>query len=529
MRHPVVKILIGILVLILIAVVAIPLFVNGESFRPTIETRLSAALNRKVTLGHLSFSLFSGSLVADELAISDDPAFSSAPFLRAKQLRVGVEVTPLLFSRQVHITRLTIDTPSMQLIQNQAGKWNYSSLGNNAQHNQQSSSNPDLSIALLNISNGSATVASVPPSVRPFVYSNVNLDVKNFAFTNNFPFDLSATLPANGSLKLNGTAGPISQSDASETPVRANLQIARFDPVAAGLVEADKGISGVLDVNAQIESTGSALTSSGKIKADRLQLSRAGAPAPQPVNMTFDLASNLRNRTGRVNGIQVQSGSAVAHITGTYRMTPQAVVLDLHANAPNLPVDQLEALLPAVGIKVPAGSQLKGGTLSANLTITGPASATTIAGPVELTNSRLTGFDLGSKIQGLGALTGTSGGTDIQKLSANINSSPQTTAISNINCVIPTIGTATGSGAVSPAGALDFKLTATLSNNNLVGSIANQAINQATSQVKGFLGGLLGGPKTQAKPDSTPRGIPLIITGTTSNPTIRADIKGLLR
>src|ERR1700744_6565089 len=38
----------------IVAVAAIPLFVNANTFRPMIESRLSAALSRKVTLGDLS-------------------------------------------------------------------------------------------------------------------------------------------------------------------------------------------------------------------------------------------------------------------------------------------------------------------------------------------------------------------------------------------------------------------------------------------------------------------------------------------
>ena len=48
-----------------------------------IEKALSDSLGRPVQLGHLSFSLFSGSLVADNVAIADDPAFGSTPFLRS--------------------------------------------------------------------------------------------------------------------------------------------------------------------------------------------------------------------------------------------------------------------------------------------------------------------------------------------------------------------------------------------------------------------------------------------------------------
>jgi len=41
--------------------------------------------------------------------------------------------------------------------------------------------------------------------------------------------------------------------------------------------------------------------------------------------------------------------------------------------------------------------------------------AVTIAGPIELDNSSLQGFDLGAKIQGINPISGTSNGTEIQK------------------------------------------------------------------------------------------------------------------
>ena len=526
MRNLWVKIVVAVVALVVVILILIPLFVNGEIFRPTLESRLSAALNRKVTIGHLSFSLFSGSLVADTVSITDDAAFSPTPFLQAKELRVGVETGPLLFHHEVHITGLTVDSPAIQLIQNQAGRWNFSSLGNTAPRNAQqtqSSSSPDLSIGELQIKGGSATVATVPPAARPFVYSDINLDVKQFSFSSNFPFDLSANLPAGGSLKLNGTAGPISQKDASETPFRANIQVGHLDAVAAGLVEASKGVSTVADIDAKISSDGATLTSTGKIKADHLQLARTGSPAPAPVDLDYNINSDLNARAGRINDIAIQTGSAAAHVTGNFRLTPQAIVLDLHLAAPNLPVDQLVQMLPAFGVKVPAGSSLHGGVLTANLAITGPATETTISGPIEIDNTKLVGFDLGSKIQGLSALTGTAGGTDIQTLKATVNSSPQMTQISNIYGNLPQLGTATGAGTVSPEGALDFKMVATLSSKNAVGAVANQAV----SQVSGLLGGFL---HPNAKPSATnsAHGVPLAITGTATSPSIRANIGALL-
>ena len=526
-----VKILAAVVGLLVLIVILVPFLVSGETFRPTLESRLTAALGRKVTLGHLSFSLLSGSLVADNIAIADDPAFSNKPFIQAKQLKVGVELMPLIFNREVHITNLVIDTPSISLVQNQGGKWNFSSIGGKSPSSpEQPSGTTELSVGELKISNGSASVSTVPPTARPLVYSSVNLDVKQFGFANNFPFEVSASLPANGALKLKGTAGPISAKDASQTPVHATLSIVRLDPVAAGIVEASSGVSTVADIDAELDSNGRQVNSIGKIKASRLQLSRAGSPAPQPVDVDYKVSNDLVNRNGRVSDIALHTGSVAAHVTGTYRLTPKTILLDLHLAAPNLPVDQLEQLLPAVGIKVPTGSSLKGGTLTASINITGPATETSLAGPVEIDNTKLAGFDLGSKIQGLNPFGGTGGGTDIQKLAAVIDSTPQVTKISNIDANLPQIGTATGSGTVTPSGELNFNMVATLSSNNAVGALANQAVNTARSEVQGIIGGFL---HPNAKPATTTSnangGIPLTITGTTTNPSIRANIRSMFK
>ena len=84
----------------ILAAAAIPLFVDANTFRPMIESRLTAALSRKVTFGALRLSVMTGSLVADDLAIADDPKFGKTPFFTAKRLRIGVQMKPLIFNRQ---------------------------------------------------------------------------------------------------------------------------------------------------------------------------------------------------------------------------------------------------------------------------------------------------------------------------------------------------------------------------------------------------------------------------------------------
>src|SRR5271166_5610069 len=119
-------IVLGVIVLILLV---LPLFINVNSFRPKIEAEASAALGRQVTVGNLSLSVFSGNVGADNIAIADDPAFSKAPFLTAKSLKIGVELMPLIFSKELKITEIVLEQPQITLLRTANGTWNYSTLG----------------------------------------------------------------------------------------------------------------------------------------------------------------------------------------------------------------------------------------------------------------------------------------------------------------------------------------------------------------------------------------------------------------
>ncbi len=449
------------------------------------ENQLTASLGRKVTLGHLRLSILTGSLVAQNISIADDPSLFSTPFLQAKELKIGIELGEFLFHHSVQITDLTVDSPSIHLVHEQNGTWNFSSIGNSASNtSSQQSSVPALTVSVLEIKDGNASISSLPAAGNPMACSGINLTVRHFSFATSFPFELSAAVPGDGTIKLSGTAGPISQKDASQTPFQATLEIKHFDPVAAGVVQPSDGISMLADFNAQVTSGSGNLQSTGKIVASRLQLARNGAPAPQPVNIDYSITDNLSTRVGQVSDLAIHTGTVAVHVNGGFLNNGQDVVLDLHLAAPSLPIDPVEQLLPAAGVKLPAGSRLSGGTLMANMAITGPASAMTIAGPVEIDNTQLAGFDLGSRIEGLNPFGGTKNGTQIEKLSTTLSSSMQSTQFSNIYASIPVIGTASGVGSVSPGGALDFQLNAKLSAASAIGGLANTGIS--------LVGGLFG-------------------------------------
>jgi AsmA protein len=521
-KHPLISIVVAVVVLLLLVVLLVPLFINANTFRPTLESQLSDALGRKVTLGSLSFSLFSGSLVADNISIADDPAFSAKPFLQAKSLHIGVEVGPLLFHRQLVVTNFVADSPSINLVHNTQGVWNFSDMGRNAgsrtQNTQKESAIPNFTVGELKVVDGTAVVSDVPATGTPFTYSNLNLSAEQFSFAKSFPFTLSASLPAGGSLDVKGNAGPVNQKDASDTPLNATINLKHFDPVAAGVIQANQGISMLADITAQVTSNGQTLTSNGTVNAARLKLAANGSPTPNPVNISYTVNHNLDGRNGQINDLSINTGGVAVHVNGTYTIAGPQVTLALHLSAPNLPINQVEALLPAAGVRLPSGSSLQGGTLTATLAITGPANAPTISGPVQVDNTTLAGFDLSSKIGGLKPVAGSKGGTQIQTVRANVNSSPQGTRIDNLYASVPVLGTATGAGTVSPQGALNFQVVAKLNTSSGVAS-------QALSGVSALGGGAVG----QAINTAAANGIPVHITGTTSNPVIQADLSQVLQ
>jgi AsmA protein len=135
----------------------------------------------------------------------------------------------------------------------------------------------------------------------------------------------------------------------------------------------------------------------------------------------------------------------------------------------------------------------------------------------------LAGFDLGSRIEGMNTFGAKGGGTKIQTLRADVISSPASTQLSNILANLPQIGTANGNGTVSASGALNFNLAAKFTATTGVGALATQA----QTALGSFLGGF--SPLKSRAANITNNGIPLTVTGTASDPHIRANLKAMLK
>jgi AsmA protein len=454
---------------LLVILLALPFLINVNSFRPKIESELTNVLGRPVTLGELSLSLLSGKVGVENVSIADDPAFSKSPFVTAKSLKVGVELMRLIFSKTLNVTGIVLDEPNITLLKAANGTWNFSTLGGpgakKSAEPAKEGTPKNLSIGKVEITNGKLAVGRANSAAKPQVYDGANVELTNLSYTSQFPFKLAADLPGGGTANVSGKAGPMNPQDSAKTPFDATLKVKDMDIAASGFIDPASGIGGSADFDGSLMSNGSQAKAAGVIACEKLKLSPKGSPAPKPVTIKYAMNTDLDREAGTITQGDIAIGKALARLTGGFQTQGETQVVNLKLSAPDMSVDELQSMLPALGIVLPSGSQLRGGTLSADLAISGPLDKLVIAGPVRLSNTTLAGFDMGSKLGALSAFSGkapSNPDTTIQSASLNARVAPEMTRADAINLEIPSLGVVTGAGTISPAGALDFRMLADL-------------------------------------------------------------------
>jgi len=522
---------IGIVVVVLILILFIlPFLIPVNKFRPTIEQKASEALGRKVQVGNLSLLILRGSLGIDDLSISDDPKFNSGPFLTAKEVKVGVELIPLIFSQQVNVTEVTIVNPQVVMLKDPSGKWNFSSIGGSSTPATKNPANPaptgtsgqssqgaqSVSIKELDLEDGQITLGNTN-SQKHSVYTKVNLKASDVSPNNNFPVVFSMDLPGGGTMKIDGKVGPVDQKDAAFTPQNVKLNISSLNLASTGFLDPNLGLAGIVDMDANLVSQGGRMTTKGQLKLSKAVLVAGGKPSSVPAVIDFDTTYDLAAGSGVLNPSTLKIGNAKSNLSGAYKSVGDEFAVDMKVTGEGLPATDLEAFLPALAINLPEGSKLSAGTLSTNLHLTGPTNKLVTDGNIGLFNGKLSGFNLGQKMSGVAALAGIKTGNDlvIEKLTSNVRMAPEGLKADNLDLVVPALGTVVGGGTLDSKNNMNFNLVATV-NSSVVSSAAGGAAG-------GTLGTALGGG-TSCKNGGLK--VPLQVRGTTSNPQFVPDIGG---
>src|SRR5262245_38782323 len=184
------KFVVAVSLFVLLGAVSLAMFAAAfdvNRYRPTIQAKLEKRLGRSVALGEMNLGFFPPRFRVQNPTIGDDPRFSpDAPFVKAQEMGVSFKLLPLLH-KQVEISSLNLERPSVNLIKNAAGTWNFASLGRSStsvKPTQQPENPPQLptpeqrfSLSELTISDGQISVLDQQKSKVPSLYDHMDITI----------------------------------------------------------------------------------------------------------------------------------------------------------------------------------------------------------------------------------------------------------------------------------------------------------------------------------------------------------------
>lgn len=234
-------------VLLLLCVAAFVAVLNLNSLirrnKDYLLVRAQQALGRKISVGDASVTIFGGIGVRlSDFALSDDPAYSSGDFVRAKDLQITVKLWPLL-KKEVQVKRAILHEPVIAVIRNATGSFNFFTIGRKEKKEEAKEREPAVKeappaflVSLVDISGGEVSYRDQKEGMNLEV-KQIDLKVKDLDFDKPFAVELAAAwLAGKQNLKIKTRVGPLRRdSDFYQLPLDGEIQI---DPLDLGKLKA---------------------------------------------------------------------------------------------------------------------------------------------------------------------------------------------------------------------------------------------------------------------------------------------------
>jgi uncharacterized protein involved in outer membrane biogenesis len=415
-------------VVILVVIVAVVIFAatfDVNRYRGTIQSELQQRLGRQVTLGEMNLKIFPPRFRVQNVAIADDPAFNKQkPFVQAQELDVAVKLLPLLH-KSVEVDSLTLTRPSVELIKNAQGMWNFASIGQNPQAaqtptvppqasapaqkqpsppsapEQPASSEQQFSLGKLVISDGQVALTDLQSKKPRSVYDHIDVTLTNFEPNHPFDIDAAAHPPGGGNqeVRLQGTGGPMVPGQPAATPFHGTLNLKQV--AIAGLAKfldspALENTDGILSGQTKISSDSGKLSANGSINVQNAKIH--GLDLGYPVALDYNLSDDVPQDLLTIHNATVKLGATPLVVSGTVNSKPTPAQIDLNLKGSNVSIAEAARLASAYGVAFAPGTKVTG-TVNANVQARGAMDKPALNGTVTASNIQMTGKDVPQPVQ----------------------------------------------------------------------------------------------------------------------------------
>lgn len=374
----------SVLVVVVVAVAILAMNLNKiiNSKKGALLAQAKQTTGRDISIGDVGVTLWPGlGARVSDVVVSDDPAFSSEPFMRAKQLIVNVKFMPLLH-KQVEIKRLVLDEPNIVIIKADPKHFNFTSLvtaaspppADGAPGAKPKNSNMAAVLAFADIKDGTLRyvdqMTKLDRTIRDidFTASNVGIGKKLDAKLD------AAVFGEKQDVKIEANVGPLANP-------------------------ADKAALGATPLDVKFELAPVAIAE--LMKAAPKRPGAPATPAPEPIPGDVTATAELKGTLGQANLENLNVAAALLGAKdpnvklsasgGPFDFTADSTLVFAHAvlkgKLDTEPIALADFKMKSKDPKTPA--PVLGGDMRANATFEGNLTALAVNGSIDATNASM--------------------------------------------------------------------------------------------------------------------------------------------
>ena len=211
--------------------------INGN--KDYLLARAQESMGRTMTVGEIGLTLWGGIGVRlKQFSLSDDPVFSSEPFVRAADLQVNMKLLPLLLKRELEIRNMVLHRPVINVLRDKSGQFNFATIGGEKEKKEKAEKEkkertgerggpPPLAVSLVDVDDGEIHYKDAAEGVD-FHATRVDFKVKDINFERPIDVALEAAVlgAAKQNFRLKGRVGPLGpKADFSDLPVDGDIEL----------------------------------------------------------------------------------------------------------------------------------------------------------------------------------------------------------------------------------------------------------------------------------------------------------------